>query len=141
MRTLVPSLSSALLLLVVGGCGGVDDAPAKYTVSGTVSFSGQPVSEGTILFMPEDGNGRPDGGPIKDGKFEFESTKGKKRVEIRASLIGEVKEGSENAMPSEMGMKTPEVTEMIPEKYNSKSELTQDVTTDAGKNKFEFRLE
>ena len=55
------------------GCG--DDG--KYTVSGTVTFEGQPVPSGEIRFTPDNGNK----GPmvltrIKDGKYETPKDKG-----------------------------------------------------------------
>lgn len=65
------------------GCG--PSGPAKYSISGTVLLDDKPLPEGHIVFMPVDPNDSPAAGPIKDGKYAFESTPGKKRVEISAT--------------------------------------------------------
>jgi hypothetical protein len=58
--------------LVYSGCGG-DSGPQQYHVSGTVTFGGQPVAGGSILFEPDasKGNQGPAGyAKIKDGKYD-----------------------------------------------------------------------
>jgi hypothetical protein len=64
------------LLLLAGllctGCGG-DDGPPRYGVSGTVTFQGQPVPAGVVLFTPDNtkGNEGPTGfAPIRAGKYD-----------------------------------------------------------------------
>ncbi len=63
----------ALLLFVtavaLGGCSKSD--VSRYDVSGTVTFSGQPVPSGSITFQPAVGNEGPGGyATIKDGKYD-----------------------------------------------------------------------
>ena len=139
MRTGCLALS-VVLSGVVCGCGG-GDAPPKYAVSGTVTYQGLALDKGTILFLPADGKGPPDGAPIIKGNFQCEATLGEKKVQIRASL--ENKGGAEaegdHQMPTEMNMPAPVIVEMVPEKYNSNTTLTKEVTT--GDNVFEFKLD
>lgn len=54
------------------GCGGTD-GPARYDVSGSVTFDGKPVPAGVILFTPDGAknNRGPTGfAKIKDGKYD-----------------------------------------------------------------------
>ena len=63
------------------GCGGSGGA----TVSGTVTYEGQPVGDGTITFLPADGKGQPVGGPIVNGRYSLTAVSpGSKMVQITA---------------------------------------------------------
>jgi hypothetical protein len=55
----VAALSAAL-----AGCG-----PRTATVSGEVTYAGQPVGDGHITFTPADGRGKDAGGPIRGGRY------------------------------------------------------------------------
>lgn len=120
-------LAVAVLSLV--GCG--PSGPVTYPVSGTVTFDGQPLPEGFITFVPE-GDISPDAGKIVEGKFEFRAQAGKKRIEINANRTkpGAKVEPSMGAVPFE---------QYIPEAYNTKSTLTEEVKS-SGENKFTFDL-
>ncbi|PQO32396.1 hypothetical protein DTL21_19445 [Bremerella cremea] len=68
--TLMGTLLVACLLATTG-CG--EKAPEGYSVSGTVSHKGSPVSRGTIMFAPDASAGN--SGPammyqIVDGKYQ-----------------------------------------------------------------------
>jgi hypothetical protein len=62
-----------LALVVVAalpGCGGGDPYKVRtVSAAGTVTYQGQPVKKGTILFEPQDEKGRSASGTIEDGKF------------------------------------------------------------------------
>jgi hypothetical protein len=62
------------------GCGaGADDGPARFRVSGKVTFNGKPVAAGTIYFEPhaEKGNRGPAGSAqIKNGQYDTNNGKG-----------------------------------------------------------------
>lgn len=127
MRSL---LASVLLIgvAVVSGCG--PSGPKTYPVSGTVSFENQPIPDGYISFIAADGEGPPGGGPIKDGKFSFEATAGKKRVEVNASR-------EEGPVDPAMGA-TPRKP-YIPARYNTETTLEANVTPE-GPNTFDYPL-
>lgn len=125
------------LLVGFAGCKG-SDAPDRYPVTGTASFQDQPIEKGTILLLPEDGNGRPDGGDIVNGEFQLQSTPGKKRVEIRANV--EVETPEDQKQPAQLQMETRTYKEIIPPRYNSASELTAEVEA-KDQNRLEFKLE
>jgi hypothetical protein len=112
---------------VLGGIGlfAGCNSPAtdKVPVSGTVTFSGQPVPTGDIVFIAADGATASDSGRITDGKFNFQTKPGKKRVEINATRAGKV--------DPVMG---PSQEPYIPAKYNSQSTLTVEVVRDKENN-------
>jgi hypothetical protein len=74
-----PSPASLVVLLVVGllGCG--DSGIPRYRVSGAVTFNGQPVPAGEVVFQPDASQGNKGPGSvalIKSGRYETASGKG-----------------------------------------------------------------
>ena len=64
---------ASLGLLMLAGCGGSGDKITLYDVSGTVSYNGEPVPFGSVLFLADadEGNAGPQGvAEIEDGKFD-----------------------------------------------------------------------
>jgi len=63
-----PRFTLAIILLV--GCGSVADRLPTAAVSGTVTLDGDPLENGNVTFVPQDGSGRPATGMIQsDGSF------------------------------------------------------------------------
>lgn len=116
------------LLAAAGGCG--PSGPATYPVSGTVTFNGEPLPDGYITFFPDDPSVGPEGSEIKNGEFSFRAREGAKTVKIEASRFV----GPLNPV---MGLTPKE--QYIPEKYNTSSTLTVEVTPD-GDNTFNYEL-
>jgi hypothetical protein len=113
MRHILPSIF--LVILVLTGCGG----PMKYTVTGTVTFDGEPIADGHIAFIPEDA-GQGGGGRITKGRYTVQADPGKNRVEVRAvkkmMIIG----------PD--GKPVEDFGAYIPPKYNINTTLKADIT-------------
>ena len=73
-------LPFALLLILTSGCGG-----SSASISGTVTYGGEPVGDGSITFIPVDGKGPSVGNPIEAGHYEVDNiTPGPKLVRIEA---------------------------------------------------------
>jgi len=69
LRALLVVLTGAALSSL-SGCG--DDGLARrYSVSGKVSYKGEPVQKGKISFSPEDSTGRGASGDIVDGSYSL----------------------------------------------------------------------
>lgn len=69
MRSVLPRLVPMVLLLcLASGCGG-----GAASVSGEVTYNGEPVANGSITFLPVDGKGSTAGGPIEDGHFAVDN--------------------------------------------------------------------
>lgn len=66
--TLNRFLSGSCALLVLANFSGCEKQPARFPVAGTVLIDGQPLTEGTLRFVPE--SGRPFTSSIaSDGSF------------------------------------------------------------------------
>jgi hypothetical protein len=120
---------TALLIcaLALVGC---NRGPARYPVSGAVSWKGEPIQEGDIIFEPEDPNHLPETGKVVNGHYEMKVTAGRKKVRLFASRE---KAGANKAMgPGEREA-------IIPPDYNARSAITAEVTA-TGPNQFDFHL-
>lgn len=87
-RSAVAALTVAGLIAAVG-CGGSD--PNRNSVSGTVSFKGQPVPSGTIYFEPDTaaGGSGPQGiAIIQDGKYATATDKGVGTGTYKVRIVG-----------------------------------------------------
>lgn len=126
---LVRNLPSILLLLVVAvGCG--PGGPTTYPVSGTVTFDGEAMPDGFIMFTGTDSTIPPTTGKIADGKYSLNATADTHRVEIQASRLV----GPENPI---MGLRAK--AQYVPDRYNIESTLSAKVDA-AGENRFPFEL-
>ncbi len=67
-----------VMVLLVAGCGGAD---GMYPVRGTVSYEGQPLDGGTILFNPVDASLPPARAAIQaDGTYELKAVPGEYKI-------------------------------------------------------------
>jgi len=96
---------------------------------GTVTLDGAPLPQGSIVFDSADGAGGSSIGEIIDGKFTCLSELGRKHVRISSSR--------ETDQLGPYGEKI--IEEVIPPKFNSKSTLTAEITSEtASQLKFEL---
>lgn len=122
----------AMGLLPLAGCSG--DGMAEVT--GQVTLDGQGLSMGTISFFPADGKGPSAAAILKDGRYQARVTPGRKRVEI----LGYRKLGQKRQNEEDPSSPMIDVTEQIvPERYNARSELTCDVGPRGGEFNFELK--
>jgi hypothetical protein len=126
MRRLSLIAAAGLLgALLITGCAG-----KERKVTGSVTWKGAPLAEGTINLIATDPTVPAVSGKIVHGEFEVYALPGSKQVEIWASReVGEY-------LP-EMGMKAREM--YIPEIYNARTRLTMEVSP-SGENRFTFDL-
>ena len=111
----------AFVILACGllaGCG--DSNPAVYPVTGTVSFNGEPLSTGTIVFIPKSGGASAQGQIGSGGKYTLTTfTDGDGALP-----------GTHTVMVSAMKDNGPEApaTALVPDKFSSEnSGLTGEV--------------
>lgn len=124
------------------GCGGAAyDGPPRIPVSGTVTFEGEPLTEGMIFFVPDGHKGRQATAPIGNGNFTIVENagpnEGKYKVRIVAGEGGsDEAEEPESDTPgegemtdeSEVGSEDKEEgNRILPPKYNDQTELTADI--------------
>ena len=118
-----------MLLLVFGvGCRAKIE---KVPVEGNVSFEGNPLPTGDILFFHSNPDFGPEAGKIENGRYACLARPGKNRVEITAAKIipGGALGGGGEPVPEDY----------LPERYNRQTELSADVEL-VGENRFNFEL-
>ncbi|WP_145178801.1 hypothetical protein [Gimesia aquarii] len=120
------------------GCSAssVDDAPERAITSGIVSFSGNPITQGQISFIPKQGPTAM--GPIKDGNYRIDSKGGVPVGKCQVKILAYEETGKEYTVGAG-GKKAKETKQIIPNKYNKRSTLHAEIN--AGKeNKHDFDL-
>ncbi len=123
-------LSAGLVALLAISCESKDSQ--SQPVSGTVTLDGKPLPEGEVYFIQP--GQAPSIFPVKDGDFAGQARPGTHRVEICAYRARKDKVGSPGQNM------TPPPENYIPEKYNSKSELTAQVEP-SGTKPFKFEIQ
>jgi len=131
------SVWGMILLVVALGCG--QGRPNYVLVSGEVTFDGQPVEVGQIRFTPAAGTSGPITiSAIRQGQYTTEKTSGvpigNHRVGIRAFDPDEY-----NNRPKGPG--SPPLRQLLPEKYNGRSDLTVAIETGQRRATENFHLE
>lgn len=136
MKTFLFLLILTCTLGTFVGCGGSGDGPAQFPVSGKVTFDGQPLVEGNIIFRDVAGKVTSAAGKIENGEYSLKSSAGLKQVVITATheVPGKTAVGG---APDEVP--TPAIEQYLPEQYNEKTSLEANVI-DSGANEFSFEL-
>lgn len=119
--------AAGLLAVLVGGCS---DGPKTAIVSGVVKVDGHEPDKGAVIFVPADGKGQGASGEITaGGKYTAKVQLGTMKVEVRVSKVVGKKQLYGPGSPYR-----DVIDEVLPERFNNKTELTFDVTGDATKN-------
>ena len=104
-------------IAAVTGCG-----PATATVSGTVTFNGEPVTQGAISLFPADGKGSPAGGVITNGRYSISGVSpGEKIVQLSAPVVAGIRK-------DDYGNETQVAQELMPPAWGRASKETITVT-------------
>lgn len=127
-------LVTALPLLFTS-CGG---SSGRYPVQGAVSYGGEPIDQGSIVFLPVGGEAIKTGGPIKDGRYEIPAEKGPPPGKHKVLLFWEKKTG-ETYTDRDSGDVYDERKEGLPAEYQSESSPLE-IEITAGENVHDFNL-
>src|SRR5688572_29485795 len=105
-------------------------------VTGSVSIDGRAVEKGSITFIPADGQGPTTGAEIVAGKYTSDAPLGVSKVEIRVPrVIGKKKLYETADSPLQEIME-----EVLPEKYNEKTELRLDAKPGRNEQNWDLRI-
>ncbi len=142
----------AVLLVALLGCG--ESGPAMGTVSGRVTFEGEPVPVGTVRFWPQ--SGRPATGDLDEqGRFElttFESGDGALVGSHTVTIDAHVVEGAAPKMdsleqemevfsdPSTPRVRAQRIRWLVPERYSTPKGSQLTATVEPGENQIDFPL-
>lgn len=121
------------VLFCLSGCGRRD---GLTEINGTVTYDGQPVQKGTISLLPTDGRGPTAAAVITGGKYSVKIAPGPKQIKIQGFKVT----GQERYKPNDPTSPMVDIQEQIlPERYNAKSDLTRDIASGGGT--LDFALE
>lgn len=76
-KVLVRTMLALFAVVLLAGCS--DSGPVTYRVSGAVTYNGQPVPAGEVVFQPDASLGNKGAGSvvlIKNGRYETDPGKG-----------------------------------------------------------------
>ena len=124
VKSLLHIVRIVCLMLFVG-CS----RPDTVEVSGLVTWNGETMPQGDIVFVAADPHIPAAAGKIVDGSYKFRCKPGQKRVEITSYRLTGKKNGDGKPI-GEM---------YVPERYSSQSTLKAAVAFDSA-NKFDFSL-
>lgn len=128
--------ATALAALAATSC---DSGNKLRPVSGTVTYKGAPLDQGSVTFLFVNPPGPAGGALITNGKFKIESPNGLEPGSYKVLI----------SSPQGVGQRTPEqiaagasapAKERIPPSYNTDSKLTIEVTKD-GPNEFNWAID
>jgi hypothetical protein len=138
VRRLHPIGVTLSLFLVVPWLGCADPSGGREAVSGEIRFKGEPLDQGTIQFIPTEGQDTTSGRMIHQGKYTVEKMEGLKPGKYKVVISsGDPKE---SAPPGELpGAPFPVAKERIPTEYNRASKQEVEVKK-GGPNKFDFTI-
>ncbi len=115
-------LTVALVIAVAAGCG--SSGPEIAYVSGRVTMDGKPLSDATVVFVPE--NGRPSGATTdENGEYVLNFAQGRKGAIPGPSTVRIMT--MRDADQDQNGNAIPGRPETVPSQYNTESTLTFDV--------------
>jgi hypothetical protein len=112
-------IATLALAMVAIGCS--SEAP-QAELTGTVTYDGTPIADGAITFQPKDGQSSSAGSLIKDGQYSCKVPPGTSTVSITASK----QVGKKKLYNTPNSPEMPITKELLPAKYNEKTELTYD---------------
>ena len=135
MRTVLCARAGTALLLAMVGCQG--EEKVGNSVSGSVTFKGQPLDQGTIQFDPLENQSTLSGALIEQGRYDIPAERGLApgSYSVRISS-GQPGTAVEEAAPGESG---PPAKERIPASFNVETNLKVEVEKDAA-NHFDFQV-
>lgn len=120
-----------LAVTILASCS---KGPPKGTMRGKVTLDGVPIRNGAIRFVPIDGKTTTAGGKITNGEYSVQAPVNKFKVSINAADETPQPKPPRNSISDD----EPLAKELIPLKYNTRTELTVDIQE--GENTKDFAL-
>ncbi len=126
-------------LLLLSGCNQSATAPELITVSGKVTYDGQPIEEGVIRLTPLKGTQAPARTTqIKEGQYQFTERSAVKSGAYQVAIEGYRGGGR---LPGDKTKDSPEREQYLPEQFNKKTKIEQlTVKPDSGEIQKDFNL-
>ncbi|WP_165070745.1 hypothetical protein [Paludisphaera rhizosphaerae] len=129
-------LTALTTSLALTGCG--EREPERHPVAGKVSLDGKPLATGKVTFVPLDGP-TASVAEVRDGVFQVDRASGPASGRYQVEIVAVALTGKKIPNPDVPGRFLDEERDLVPERYNLKSELIAEVAPGA-QNAFEFAL-
>jgi hypothetical protein len=128
----MPAATRAVVLGVLAAALGCGDDSNSVSVSGQVSYQGEPLSNAALQFFPT--QGKPLTAPLEDGEYSIELPPGAYRVTV--AIGAELPPGWKEGDP------VPPATRKLPPQYSSRlgTPLKATVSADSGGQTVDFAL-
>ncbi len=157
IRSMLASARSVLLVgvtagsVLCAGCGG-DDLTRRYSASGSVTYKGEPLESGEIIFAPVDPNqGFAASAVIQNGSFTLTTmtekdgaVPGQYKVAVTSRDIDVAKlksaSGRLTTNPAVLGKAIRSAKSLVPKKYESSSSSPLTAEVKPQSNSFSFDL-
>lgn len=124
--------AAVALLLILAGC---NEGPARAIVAGKVTYKGAPLAKGQIRFLIDN---RPSSmGQIENGSYRIDYHGGVPVGSGKVEIEG-FEDTAKVVFTGPTGEKVHEAKQILPEKYNKKTELTVEIKN--GDNEKNFDL-
>jgi hypothetical protein len=127
-----------LAFAAAAGAAGCASGSRFGDVQGEVTLDGQPLAEGVVRFVPADGKTPTASALVEGGRFRERVPVGNHRVEISSPKLpkgvtssGQMKRGTVDEGAA--------LEELIPERYNARTELTTEVKKGTNKVRFDLK--
>lgn len=138
-------LSACVVLAVLAGCGG-PDGPEMVDISGTVTYKGEPIKDGAIRFLPQEGTeARVTPVMIVDGQYSASGKTGlavgSYKVEFHSYETATAQASSDPAQEGEIIPAMIQKKELLPEKYYRDPQETITIEPGSGSITKDFQLE
>jgi len=119
------------------GCG---DSSGRLAISGSVTFDGEPVTNGNIGFVASDtANGKTVGADIVDGQYTIARDQGPMTGTYKVMIYAERPTGRKIQADEGSQESVDQLIQYIPMMYNDRSTLKVDLTED--RENLDFNLE
>ena len=123
------------LLIAAAIVVGCSQGPPMGTVTGKVTINGAAPPDGSISFFPVDGKSATAGTTITNGEYTAKVPLGKVTIQIRVSK----QVGQKRLYPTPDSPVQPIMAEVLPPKYNDRTELTMDVVKGTNERDFDLK--
>ncbi len=128
---------SLSLTLLATGCSEEQKTP-QFPVSGNVTFDGKPLEKGSISFLPS-AAGPAASAPIEEGTFSIDRSLGPGQGAYKVEIVSIQSTGKQVASPDDPNETIEETRNIIPARYNARSELLVQVQA-VGDNSYRFDI-
>jgi len=124
--------AGVVILPVLIGCGA-----DRVQMRGTVTYDGNPIDNGTIVFVPDGGDSRPKTATrITDGKYEFEPNFGPLPGKYKVEITWDKKTGRKISTGD--ADSRDETKQVLPSQFNTQTTLTAEIKR--GETTLDFHL-